>query len=160
MGKVACFKIIVALQIFERLIMNILSQADVLEPTDTMSHDDLNIGLTPFIICIEVMFISLGMLYFYWPGEFRAQRGQTTSESGDGAQHESDSRLSPVGAIIQVLNITDLLFGVARAIRLRIGKGRNKYNRITANEAKPEDESFHLANTEYRPGDQYEPPAY
>jgi hypothetical protein len=116
-GKLVCFKLIVAVQMIQRIVLNILSNANVLDGSAKLSYHDLNVGLGPFLTCVEVMLIGLLMIYYYWPGQFRSrQRGVEVGKDG-----VSQMKLGFLTAVWDVVNLMDVLKGIVRAVKAKAG---------------------------------------
>ncbi|KPI36341.1 Transmembrane protein [Cyphellophora attinorum] len=116
-GKLVCFKLIVAIQMIQRIVLNILSNANVLNGSSKFSYHDLNVGLGPFLTAVEVMLIGLLMIYYYWPGQFRSR--QLGAEVGKG--DVSQVKLGVFAAAWDVVNLMDVLKGIVRAVKAKAG---------------------------------------
>lgn len=114
-GRLLCFKLIVFVQMLQRVVLSILSSANVLNPTATLSYDDLNVGLNPFLTTVEVMLISLIMVWYYFPGEFRS-RAQNVEAGKDNFEQ---TKMSFFAALWDVINLSDVIKGIIRAVKSR-----------------------------------------
>ncbi|RMZ78023.1 hypothetical protein DV737_g4089, partial [Chaetothyriales sp. CBS 132003] len=72
--RMIAFKIVIALQFIQQIVLSILSSTNVLKPTRTQSYDDLHLGLSSFLTSMEVALISILLLIAFWPTEFRSRR--------------------------------------------------------------------------------------
>ena len=82
-GKVACFKLIVIIQAFQSLVISILSRKNVLKGNDTISYNDLNLGLKPFLTSLEVLLVAFAMIYLLQPKITRQQRATSSAKKTD-----------------------------------------------------------------------------
>ncbi|OQU98616.1 hypothetical protein CLAIMM_04373 [Cladophialophora immunda] len=102
--KMGVFKLVVFVQLVQRIILNALSQTDALEPTKHLSYNDLNIGLNSFLTCIETFVFAILFVWPFWP--------QRTS---------ANSRAGVVSAVLDAVNLGDIFAGMVRAVRLYRG---------------------------------------
>ncbi|KAH6886164.1 organic solute transporter Ostalpha-domain-containing protein [Thelonectria olida] len=65
LAKLIAFKAVVGLGFLQRVIFWILTDAKVLNPTDTLTFADLNIGIPNLLTCLEMVPLSLFFLYAY-----------------------------------------------------------------------------------------------
>ena len=135
-GKLATFKIIVWLQFLQRIVFSILSTANALTPTRTLSYNDLNLGLNSFVTTLEVMIISIFMIYYYWPRQYKHHPVdyEHTQASGSDSSPEGRKEGAPPSyagpkpklgfrrAILDALNMSDVIQGMLHAIQLVIEK--------------------------------------
>ena len=126
-GQIFIFKVIVFLQLVQGLLISILRATGALNPTSTISYNDANLGLEPFMVCCEALIISLGMLYFYdsrkHGGDYvRANdrsfnKNHVALEEGT-TQKALSPKLSPLKALWDVVNICDIFQGMGNAMWL------------------------------------------
>lgn len=119
-GKLVCFKLIVAVQFLQRIVLSILSQVNALNPTATLSYNDLNLGLGAFLTTIEATLIGLAMVWYYWHGPFRQQKH---IEAGS-----QSPKMSPLAAVWNVIDLWDVIRGIIKAIKVR-QQGRMQMSR-------------------------------
>ncbi|KAH8665420.1 organic solute transporter Ostalpha-domain-containing protein [Ilyonectria robusta] len=65
LAKLVSFKAVVGLGFLQRIIFWILSDVNALNPTDTLTYADLNIGIPNMLTCLEMVPLSLFFLYAY-----------------------------------------------------------------------------------------------
>jgi Organic solute transporter Ostalpha len=130
-GKLVLFKLIVLLGLVQGLVLRIMSQAGALEPTSTLSYNDLNLGLEPFLLCCEAFLLSCGMIYFYNPrlhgtnGDyvFAGQPGSLTKDEGlaleEGLNRKAvNPRMGVARALLDIVNMWDVIKGLIQALWL------------------------------------------
>jgi hypothetical protein len=133
-GKLLVFKGIVFIQMIQSLILSILGLTDTLVPTATLSYNDVNRGLNPFITCMVVLILSIMMIYYYnprlhgthgdyqhsgQPGDYyHYQQVQPVDSGESGAKRIVNPRMPFWRAIIDTINMTDVFIGMGRAAKL------------------------------------------
>lgn len=123
-GKLACFKLVVIFEVLETLVFSILSKAGVLDPTATLSYNDLHLGISTMIITVVVTFLGLGMVFFFSHGQFRGRRHDSV-EDGKPVDHKmpvGHKKMNPIHAIFNVLDMRDIIVGMVRAVKLLLKK--------------------------------------
>ncbi|KAF5670070.1 hypothetical protein FHETE_4753 [Fusarium heterosporum] len=65
MLKLTAFKIIVGLTFMQEILFTILSDRNVLEPTDTLTYADVHVSIPNLVICIEMVPLALFFMYAY-----------------------------------------------------------------------------------------------
>ena len=129
LGQLFSFKVIVLLHFVQGLLLSILKATNTLKPTSTMSYNDLNLGLGPFLTCCEALIIVCGMCYFYNPNMHgknsecvRASNGSPDNDDTaleDGSKRSiSKPKLGPVKAIWDVINVSDVFVGMRNSLWL------------------------------------------
>lgn len=139
LNKVLSVKFLVLARLILTLILSILVWTDTLEPTDTASYNDLNVGVSVFGTCILAMFTAFMMLPFYRPNQFQKRPlvdlpGEDTGyapttaiEYDDEGNAKIDRQLvrpvlkpkvTPFRALLDTINIIDILQAVMRGVRL------------------------------------------
>ncbi|KIX99286.1 uncharacterized protein Z520_04862 [Fonsecaea multimorphosa CBS 102226] len=103
--KMGAFKLVVFVQLLQRIILNALSQSDALNPTESLSYNDLNLGLNSFLTCMETFIFAVLFVWPFWP-----QRTSTNSKAG------------VISAALDAVNLGDIFAGIVRAGRLYRGK--------------------------------------
>lgn len=63
--KLLAFKLVVGLVILEKVLFLILEGVKVLQPSETLTYVDVMIGLPQMIICVEMVPLSLLVIYAY-----------------------------------------------------------------------------------------------
>jgi hypothetical protein len=106
LAKLLALKILVGLDVLQTLIFSILLSTSVIKPTSTLSLPDLVIGVPGLMVCIECFLFSLLFLWAYAPTSYKVNE----YESEQGAVYTG--KLSFVGALIDVLDVRDLLLGI------------------------------------------------
>ena len=142
-GKLATFKIIVWTSIPCNVSSFRSSPPPTLsKPTRTLSYNDLNLGLNSFLTTLEVMIISIFMIYYYWPRQYKHHpvdyeysqpRGSDSSPEGrkEGAPPDYAGPKPKLGfrrAILDAMNMSDVIQGMFHAVQLVAEKrsgGRN-----------------------------------
>jgi hypothetical protein len=130
MIKLLALKLIVALEIIQHLIWNILLQTDTLTPSRTMSYNDLHYGIMSTVLSFEAMVFGIVMLFTYWPTQNRRMHHDhvySAVEAGkaDREQLNMDKqRGSPVKAFIDTVNLVDIVAGIWRMLQLAV-TGKN-----------------------------------
>ena len=164
-GKLACFKLIVAVQFIQRIVLSILTQANVLNPTATMSYDDLNLGLGAFLTTIEATLIGLAMVWYYWHGQFRHEQQVESNKHSMLVAHgvQNEQKISPLKAIWSIINLTDVFQGIFRAIKAHAQRRRGgqmqtyqQYQQSAEVSAMPSQEGRQY--NPYRPNRSYQKP--
>lgn len=139
LNKVLSVKFMVAARLIVALVFAILLMTDTLEPTDTASYNDLNVGISVFATCILAMFTGFLMLPFYsskqfetrplvdLPGEETGYAPRAHMDYDDDGNAKIGEQLvkpvmkpkaSPTKALLDTLNIVDVLRAVVRGVRL------------------------------------------
>lgn len=139
LNKVLSVKFLVLARLIFGLVISILVATDTLEPTDTASYNDLNVGVSVFGSCILAMFTAILMLPFYsrkqfenkplvdLPGEDTGYAPRAHMDYDDEGNAKIGEQLikpvikpkaSPTKALLDTLNIFDVLRAVLRGIRL------------------------------------------
>ncbi|KIX04689.1 uncharacterized protein Z518_05559 [Rhinocladiella mackenziei CBS 650.93] len=137
MGKLISVKVIVVVQIVVHLVLQILSWTGSLEPTATLSYNDLNLGLSVFLTTILAMITAFLMVPYFRPRQFERKPLADLSGTEYGPSHhfeyEEDGSIKMGGgsvpadvkpkasrfrAILDTINILDVLQGVGRACKL------------------------------------------
>ncbi|KAI5458811.1 organic solute transporter Ostalpha-domain-containing protein [Mariannaea sp. PMI_226] len=96
LAKLVAFKAVVGLGFLQKIIFWILTDAKVLNPTDTLTYADLNIGIPNLLTCIEMVPLSLFFLFAYsWNPYNIRNNGLTYHGAGR--------------ALIDMLNVKDIL---------------------------------------------------
>lgn len=135
-GKLLVFKGIVFIQMIQSLILSILGMTDTLTATATLSYNDVNRGLNPFITCMVVLLLSFMMIYYYNPRRHGSSGDYThsgkpgdhynqvhTVESGESANKRIVNPKMPVWkALWDTINMTDVFIGMGRAAKLLFKK--------------------------------------
>ncbi|OAP57771.1 hypothetical protein AYL99_08509 [Fonsecaea erecta] len=103
--KMGVFKLVVFVQLLQRIVINALSQSNVLKPTEHLTYNDLNLGLNSFLTCLETFVFAVLFVWPYWP--------QKTS---------TNSRAGVVSAVFHAVNLGDIVTGIFRAVRLYRGE--------------------------------------
>ncbi|KAH8650700.1 organic solute transporter Ostalpha-domain-containing protein, partial [Ilyonectria robusta] len=65
LAKLFAFKLVVGLGFLQRIIFWILSDINALDPTDTLTFADINIGISNLLTCLEMVPLSIFFLYAY-----------------------------------------------------------------------------------------------
>lgn len=124
--KLACFKVIIVIGAVQSLVLSILTQADVLHPTRTVSYNDMNFGIGCTLICIEAAIVGLIVIWAFWPGQYRnSVNALEAGKAGQQAAPET-TRLSPLRAVLDVVNMADVISGVFRAFQLFVARRRTQ----------------------------------
>ena len=105
MWKLVPFKGLIGVQALQRIVLNAMNQANALNPTRTLSYNDLNIGLNPILTCLEAFLFMLFYIVPYFPRRSRL-----------GAAPSKRMRFFP--AMLHALNLLDVIRGIFTAIRL------------------------------------------
>ncbi|KIW79330.1 hypothetical protein Z517_05942 [Fonsecaea pedrosoi CBS 271.37] len=99
--KMGVFKLLVFTQLVQRIIINALSQSDVLKPTEHLSYNDLNLGLNSFLICLETFVLAILFVWPFWPHKAFA-----------------NSRAGILSAALDAINPCDFFAGIVGTARL------------------------------------------
>ncbi len=129
LGQLFIFKVIVFIHLVQGLLLSVLKATNTLTPTRTMSYNDLNLGLGPFLTCCEALIISCGMCYFYNPKMHRSNAGHVRASNEslskdnlgleDGTKtNVSSPKLGPLKALWDVVNVSDVFRGMGNALWL------------------------------------------
>jgi hypothetical protein len=142
MNKLISVKIIVVARVLMALIFAILTWTDSMEPTDTVSYNDLNVGLHIWITLILSFLTAFLMMPFYRAVQFQrkplvdlpgAETGYAPrvpieyDEDGNAkigsllVKPEVKPKASPFKALLDTINIIDVFRAVWRGVKL-IGK--------------------------------------
>ncbi|ENI06331.1 hypothetical protein COCC4DRAFT_135661 [Bipolaris maydis ATCC 48331] len=92
--KLATFKGVLGLNILQSFIISILAGKGVLKPTEYMTFHDINTGLASLILALEMPIFAILLVFAFPPRPYKAQGGPAAG---------------PLNAIIDAINITDLL---------------------------------------------------
>lgn len=127
-GKLACFKLVIIFDVIEQLVFSILSKAGVLDPTATLSYNDLHFGIPTMLITVVVFILGLGSFYFFSFGQFRRRHsaGQDSVEDAKPLSHKmpvAHKKMNPFRAILNALDMRDVIAGMVRAVNLLLNKG-------------------------------------
>lgn len=107
-----------------QIIFWILESTPVLNPTDKLTYADLNIGMPALLSCLEMVPISLLLIWAYPVGPYKYGWSGESSERVPG---ESDSRTYQGGflgirAFIATVNPVETIKGVFVAFELLVGR--------------------------------------
>jgi hypothetical protein len=104
--KLGIFKLIIVIEILQKIVFNALSQHNALKATTYLSYDDLNLGLFPLLVCFQSFIFSFLFIWPFWP------RNEVFG---------SLPRAAFFSALCDSLNIADIITGVFRAFQLLKG---------------------------------------
>jgi hypothetical protein len=102
--KLIALKGLVALDVLQTMIFSILSNHNVIKATKTTNLPDILIGISGLMVCAECLVFSLVII---WAFPIR-----TYTAGGQDPEQQTQSRMGFFGALVDVLNITDLIQGV------------------------------------------------
>jgi hypothetical protein len=108
LAKLLTLKLLVGLAILQDLIFSILSNTGAIKATDATNLPDLLIGTPGLMICCECFIFSL---LFLWPYSAKSYSMGAIDVEGQGNYH-----LGILSALLDVLNITDIISGVLYCI--------------------------------------------
>lgn len=113
--KLIAFKSIVGIQLSQRVIFTMLLRRGRLHPSQHISYLDLAVGFVPFLTCIEVFLFSVLFLWTFSAAPFGANGGDSRSfpgqENGPLAAVQHEAKLDFTPALLQVLNVGDIVKG-------------------------------------------------
>ena len=136
LSKLLAVKIVIMVQVFYGLIMSILTAANVLNPTRTMSYNDLNLGLSVFVTVLLAFISSMAMIPFYRPRQFQKRpavelSGKSIDMEGAKIDNEGNfilgntailpeekAKRSALRAVLDAFNFGDVILCVWRAFQL------------------------------------------
>ena len=132
-GKLSCFKLIVALEFLQNIVFRILTQVNALEASRTRSWNDMNYGINATMLAVEACVIGVLVVWAYWPGVHRQhalRQSERVAEAGKAARVEGmdgrmeaaaegmERKLSPLRAVWDAVDMLDVLAGIWRAAKL------------------------------------------
>ncbi|KFX89728.1 hypothetical protein O988_08534 [Pseudogymnoascus sp. VKM F-3808] len=123
-AKLLAAKIVVGLGFTQRIIIWILESTPVLNPTDKLTYADLNIGIPALLSCLEMVPISLLLIWAYPVGPYKyGPSGEACErQSGDRNTRSYQGGFLGVRAFIAVVNPIETIKGVALAFELLVGR--------------------------------------
>jgi hypothetical protein len=107
--KLVVFKVPVAIQLVQRAVFSGLNNHNALKPTSTVSQADWFYGIPEFMTLCEMFLV----VWFFVP----AFSWRPFASTSAGQAHAE--RRGFVGGLVDVLNISDIISGIAFALRLR-----------------------------------------
>jgi hypothetical protein len=107
-----------------QIIIWILESTPVLNPTDKLTYADLNIGIPALLSCLEMVPISLLLIWAYPVGPYKyGQSGEACErQSGERNTRSYQGGFLGVRAFIAVANPMETIKGVALAFELLVGR--------------------------------------
>ncbi|OBT79627.1 hypothetical protein VF21_01365 [Pseudogymnoascus sp. 05NY08] len=122
--KLLSAKLVVGLGFTQRIIFWILESTPVLNPTDKLTYADLNIGIPALLSCLEMVPISLLVIWAYpvAPYKYGPAGEACEREPGETYPRTYQGGFLGVRAFIDVVNPVETAKGVVIAFQLLIGR--------------------------------------
>ena len=105
--RLASFKLIVLIQLVQRVVLNALAQRNQLKGSAHISVTDLAVGLNPFLTCIEAFLFSVAFIFTWSAWGYRA----SALSRGFGGR-QPPRKMSFIAALLDTMNITDIFRGL------------------------------------------------
>ncbi|KUJ09035.1 DUF300-domain-containing protein [Mollisia scopiformis] len=119
MAKLLAFKGIVGLTWLQNIVFSFLSSEGDLHPSSKLTYKDLTIAIPNLVVAFEMILFSLAFLHVFRTSEYNLKKGSTL---GHGSYYGG---VIGLGAVIQALNITDVVKAIIGAISGGRSGGRN-----------------------------------
>lgn len=121
-----------------QIIFHLLN-SKLFSPTKKATYNDINFGIASFMTCIEAIIFSVIFLWSYSSNEFR--EGVQADRMGATSQRASTWR-----AILDALNMSDIIAGTVFAFQLILMRLRGRYGRHARGRRQrtPTEEYMHL----------------
>ncbi|EEQ27197.1 conserved hypothetical protein [Microsporum canis CBS 113480] len=124
-AKLLAVKLVVGLGFVQRIIFWILESTPALNPTDKLTYADLNIGIPALLSCLEMVPISLLVIWAYPVGPYKY------GLSGEGCEREPEAHpprsyqggFLGVRAFISTASPLETIKGVVFAFKLLVKRG-------------------------------------
>ncbi|OBT56755.1 hypothetical protein VE04_03929 [Pseudogymnoascus sp. 24MN13] len=122
--KLLSAKLVVGLGFTQRIIFWILESTPVLNPTDKLTYADLNIGIPALLSCLEMVPISLLVIWAYpvAPYKYGPAGEACEREPGETYPRTYQGGFLGVRAFMDVVNPVETATGVVIAFQLLIGR--------------------------------------
>lgn len=120
MDKLIAFKGIVFLQFLQNFIFSLLTSSSDLHPSSKMTYKDLTVAIPNLIVSIEMAIFACAFLYVYRAREYCFKKGAAAVPLGHGGY---SGGFLGLGAIVQALNIADLVSSIIGCISGRLSGG-------------------------------------
>lgn len=108
-----------------QILFKILDAANVLEPTDTLTYADLNMGIPNLVSCVELVPLSLVLIWAYNVRPYLINRSKDTMEAQEYHPHSYQGGPLGIWGFLAVLNPMEMLQAIKFALELALG-GRRK----------------------------------
>jgi hypothetical protein len=124
LSKFASFKGIVFLNVIQTAIFSFLSSSNDIHPTNHITYNDLTVAVPGMLVCAEMVIFSLSFLYVYRVREYASKTVGDINAVPLGQGGYKGGFLG-ISALIQAINIVDLLRGIFSVPGKLANRGRS-----------------------------------
>lgn len=128
--KLVAIKLVVGLAFLQQILFWILQSVKALKPTDKLTYGDLHIGIPSLLSCVEMVPISLVIMWAYPVGPYHL-KSSNARRAERGEEHEytpTSYQGGPLGihAFLSLLNPSDVIKAIFVAFGHAISQGTSQ----------------------------------
>ncbi|KYG47210.1 hypothetical protein M433DRAFT_86145, partial [Acidomyces richmondensis BFW] len=126
-AKIFSFVGIMAFQLLQDLIFGLFN-GKLFSPSAKVTYNDINFGIPSFLTCVECIIFSV---IFQW--SFAAAEYKSSNRLDRYGMNQPAARTKTLRAILDSLNLADIIAGTVVAIRLLFGQMQSRYGSSAIN---------------------------